>query len=76
MRVTTDATVTRSGAERALSSRPPSLTNDASSSVCAPGLSAGSCALHAKVSGEAVPVGEVAHEAVASAVRVLSTYTT
>ena len=37
--------VTRSGAERALSSTPPSLTNDASSSVCAPAVIAGSRAV-------------------------------
>ena len=40
--------VTRSGTERALSSTPPSLTKDASSSECAPGNIEGRRAVHGK----------------------------
>jgi len=62
-------TVTCSAADRALSSTPPSSTNDASCSACAPGVSGGSRDVHAKPAA----VADAAHVTPAASVRVPST---
>ena len=63
-------TLTRSAEDRALSITDPSTMNDASSSVCMPGVSAGRLAEHANAPFAAVG----AHVAFESSERALSTY--